>query len=88
MICPQCRDEFVPRRPDQVYCKPVCRLAHYQEALGDGGLRAPIKTVRRMANGGVSVLGIFPPEAAQNAFSLLPGAVVEIVGAVRTTPPQ
>lgn len=37
--CPHCSAEFSPRRADQVYCTPKCRMDHYKATLGDGGLR-------------------------------------------------
>ena len=35
-ICPHCAAEFAPRRADQVYCSPKCRLEHYKATVGDG----------------------------------------------------
>ncbi len=78
--CPHCSAEFEPRRADQVYCSPKCRLEHYKATLGDGGLRGTITAVRRLKGGGVSVTTRLPPESAQNAFRLIPGQVVEVVG--------
>ena len=79
-ICPHCTTEFSPRRADQVYCGPKCRMDHYKSMLGDGGLRGTVTAVRRLTGGRVSVVVRFPPEAAQNALQLQPGGVVEVVG--------
>mgnify|MGYP001232511310 FL=1 len=78
--CPHCSAEFSPRRTDQVYCTPKCRMDHYKAALGDGGLRGTITAVRRLKGGGVSVTTRMPPESAQNALRLIPGQTVEVVG--------
>ena len=50
--CPHCTTEFSPRRADQVYCSPKCRMDHYKATLGDGGLRGTITAVRRLKGGG------------------------------------
>ena len=31
--CPHCAAEFSPRRADQVYCTPKCRLEHYKATV-------------------------------------------------------
>lgn len=66
--CPHCAEEFRPRRADQVYCSPKCRLEHYKVTLGDGGLRGTITAVRRLTGGRVSVTVRFPPESAGYAL--------------------
>jgi len=38
-ICPHCATDFPPRRSDQVYCTPKCRIDHYHATKGDGALR-------------------------------------------------
>lgn len=78
--CPHCAAKFSPRRTDQVYCSPKCRMDHYKATLGDGGLRGTITAVRRLKGGAVSVTTRMPPESAQNAFRLIPGQTVEVVG--------
>lgn len=77
--CPVCRKDFAPTRPDQVYCSARCRLAHYVSARGDGALRAPIRTVKVLSDGSVSVTVRFAPVDARNAFALKPGATVEVI---------
>ena len=79
-ICPHCATDFPPRRADQVYCSPKCRLEHYKATVGDGGLRGTITAVRKLKGGGVSVTTRMPPESAQNALRLIPGQSVEVVG--------
>ena len=78
--CPHCAAEFSPRRADQVYCTPKCRIDHYHATKGDGALRGAITAVRRLKGGGVSVTTRLPPESAQIAFRLIPGQTVEVVG--------
>ncbi len=78
-VCPHCEAQFEPRRPDQVYCRAAHRIAHYAATVGDGGLRAPVRSVKRLANGGVSITLRFTPNDAPNAFQLVPGAIVEVV---------
>ena len=29
--CPSCKDEFPPKRRDQIYCRPACRKASFQK---------------------------------------------------------
>ena len=79
-ICPHCATDFPPRRADQVYCSPKCRIEHYHATRGDGALRGAITAVRRLKGGGVSVTTRMPPESAQNALRLIPGQSVEVVG--------
>jgi hypothetical protein len=79
MICPHCQRPFEPGRPHQVFCGPKCRVAHHKATLGDGGLRAPVRTVKVLSSGQVSVTLRFPPQEAKNAFSLRPGMVIEVV---------
>lgn len=44
-ICPHCATDFPPRRSDQVYCTPKCRIDHYHATKGDGALRGAITAV-------------------------------------------
>lgn len=85
--CPQCHGSFEPRRSDQVYCGRRCRMAHYLETAGDGALRAPVKAVKRLKDGSVSVTLRFAPEDAQNAFALMPGQVIEVLSGVNPLRP-
>lgn len=78
--CPHCSDPFEPKRADQVYCRPKCRQAHYQVLLGDGGRRAKVSSVRKMARGGVSIVLRFNALDAHNALRLNVGEVVDVVG--------
>jgi len=78
-VCPHCQTFFQPRRPDQVYCKPKCRLAHYQSTKGDGALRGRVSSVRRLRHGEVSVIVRFAPGDADNALRMCPGRIVEVV---------
>lgn len=79
-ICPHCATDFPPRRSDQVYCTPKCRIDHYHATKGDGALRGAITAVRRLTHGRVSVTLRFPPESADYALRLQPGQTAEIVG--------
>lgn len=63
-ICPHCATDFPPRRSDQVYCTPKCRIDHYHATKGDGALRGAITAVRRLTGGRVSVTLRFQPEQA------------------------
>ena len=78
--CPHCAKEFSPKRADQVYCSPKCRIDHYHANKGDGALRGAVTAVRRLAGGRVSVTLRFQPEQADYALRLVPGRVVEVVG--------
>lgn len=78
MICPQCSTPFEPTRPHQRFHHPKCRQAYH--ASGDGGLRGAVTSVRILARGQVSVVVRFAPIDRDNALSLTPGAVVEVVG--------
>lgn len=78
-FCPQCVLQFEERRPDQVYCSNKCRLAHYKATRGDGALRAPIRTVKALSNGDVSITLRFAAIDRENAFLLTPGRVVELI---------
>ncbi len=79
MNCPHCLREFSPKRSDQRYCRPKCRQEHYELIRGDGALRAPVRTVKLLAGGAVSVTIRFAAHDAAHACELLPGTVVEIV---------
>jgi hypothetical protein len=79
VICPQCHDEFEPRRPHQRYCGKVCRMQHYQQTTGDGALRGVISGVRVLKTGGTSITVQFALPEAQNALKLRPGQVLEVV---------
>lgn len=79
-ICPHCTTEFSPRRADQVYCTPKCRIDHYHATKGDGALRGAITAVRRLTRGQVSVTVRFQPDAADYALQLQPGQSAEVVG--------
>ena len=67
-ICPHCATDFPPRRADQVYCTPKCRIDHYHATKGDGALRGAITAVRRLTHGRVSVTVRFQPESAGYAL--------------------
>ena len=77
--CPHCSAEFSPRRADQVYCSPKCRIEHYHATRGDGALRGAVTAVRRLTGGRVSVTLRFPPESADYALRLEPGKVAEVI---------
>lgn len=79
-LCPHCAEEFSPKRTDQVYCTPKCRIEHYHANKGDGALRGAITAVRRLTGGRVSVTVRFQPDAADYALRLIPGQVAEVVG--------
>jgi hypothetical protein len=46
---------------------------------GGGALRGVVSRWTRLKGGGVSVVLTFAPVEAQNAFSVVPGQVVEVV---------
>jgi len=77
--CPNCTREFTPNRPHQVYCCTRCRSAHHAKSAGDGGLRGAVSRWTRLKGGKVSVVVVFAPVEAENAFDLLPGTVVEFL---------
>ncbi|MDE2107340.1 MAG: hypothetical protein KGL39_59640 [Patescibacteria group bacterium] len=77
--CPHCRRQFEQKRPDQVYCKPACRIAHYERVRGDGALRAAVSAVRVLKGGGVSAVLRFQPSDRDNALQLTPGATIEVL---------
>jgi len=76
--CPQCRREFEPRRPHQVYCRKRCRMAHYAVTRGDGALRGTVRSVKVCSQGDASVTLRFSATDRDNALLVMPGMVVEI----------
>lgn len=75
MICAHCQNEFTQGRAHQRFCSPRCRVKNH----GDGGLRGVVSRVSKTKRGGVSVVIRFSAIEADNALSLDPGTLIEVV---------
>lgn len=76
---PACRIQFQPKRADQRYHSPKCRMAAYAARTGDGALRAPISRITPLKGGEVNVILRFAAIDRENALSMLPGRLLEII---------
>lgn len=77
---PSCGVSFEPKRKDQRYCGAKCRQQFNASRIGDGALRGAVSRVSLLKGGEVSIVLRFAAIDRQNALSLAPGAVVEVVG--------
>lgn len=77
MICPECKDDFEPKRPHQRFCSNSCRVNNF--AGSDGGLRGTVSAVRKCKGDVVSVTLRFPVSEALDALRLGIGQPIEVV---------
>lgn len=77
---PACGVSFEPKRADQRYCGAKCRQQFNAMRAGDGALRGAVSRVSLLKGGEVSIVLRFAAMDRENALSVVPGAVVEVVG--------
>jgi len=56
MICPECQQEFVPKRQKQRFCSGPCRSAWHRHE----NLPGTVSSIKQLANGQWSVTSHYP----------------------------